>query len=327
VQILTEPEIRSVMSIEHAIDAVTASFTALAHGQAQLPSVMHFDFPEAPGDAHAKGAHIHGSPVFVLKVASGFYNNAAMGLPVSAGLMIAFDANSGQPVALLFDNGYLTNLRTGAAGAVAATHLSESSHTRLGLIGAGTQARFQLEALRTVRTFSAFRVWDRFTQTAQRFATNMAESHGLEVEIVESVEELVGESDLLVTVTPSQEPIVAADWVRPGTLVIAVGADAPDKQELDPVLVRRANGVFADRIDQCVEAGEIHHALQSDFAIENITGELGDVIVGKVTGRRSSEDIIVCDLTGVGTHDAAVAELTISRARDEKLGSELPVPI
>lgn len=325
--VLTEREIRGVMTPETAIEAVTRSFTALARGHAQLPAVMHFDFPDAPGDAHAKGAHIRGSSVFVLKVASGFYRNPQSGLPVTAGLMIAFDATTGQPMSLLLDNGFLTNVRTGAAGAVAVAYLSDESHTRLGLIGAGTQARFQLEAIRTIRALSSIQVWDRHVDTAERFAKEMKGQHELEVRVVESAKRLVKESDLLVTVTPSRTPIVAADWVQPGTLVVAVGADTPQKQELHEDLILRADRVFADRIDQCVEAGEIHHAVRAGFAVQDISGELGDVVDGRIPGRSSAKDVIVCDLTGVGTHDAAVAEVAIARARDAGLGSDLAVPL
>lgn len=327
--ILNEDEIRQLISTTEAIDAVEAGFAALAHGKASLPGVINFTLPsvhspEAPkGESHVKGAYIAGALHFVIKVANSFPDNRALGLPVGSGLMLAFDAISGLLDAILLDNGYLTELRTGAAGAVATRYLAPSTIQRVAFIGAGTQARFQFRAIAAVRHVSSVSIWSRNPVSADAFAREMVDDSGCDAHVAKTVEEAVRGSDLILTATPSSEPLVMADWVEPGTTLIAVGSDTSEKQELDANLLARADVVIADRLSQCAEFGEIHHALTAGLIKrKDVTGELGDVIVGRIPGRTANDQIIVCDLTGVGVQDAAIAGLALEKARLSGLGRQ-----
>lgn len=328
--ILTEDEIRQAISTAEAVDTIEAAFAALAQGQACLPGVINFNLPSAlpsetpQGESHVKGAYITGASHFVIKVANNFYDNRELGLPIGSGLMLAFDATTGFLGAILLDNGYLTDLRTGAAGAVATRYLAPATIQQVAFIGAGTQARFQFRAIATVRHIPSVIVWSRNPANADRFAREIADDRGCEVHVAETVEEAVRRSDLIITTTPSRQSLVFSDWVQPGATLIAVGSDTPDKQELDPNLLTRADLVIADRVSQCAELGEIHHALAAGImALDDISGELGDVVVNHVPGRTTDDQIIVCDLTGVGVQDAAIAGLVLEKARLMDLGREL----
>src|SRR5439155_257615 len=224
---------------------------------------IHLDIPNSGAEAHVKGAHLHGSRFFTIKVASGSYANPDRGLPVGSGIVLVFDSMTGFPRAVLFDNGYLTDLRTGAAGALAADLLANREVHRVGIVGVGTQARYQLAALLGVRTPERVIAFGRSEAKATAFAQEMEKLHRIRVLPAKTVEQAVRGSDVVITVTPSREPLVRAEWIGPGTHVTAVGADGPDKQELEVEVLKKADKVVADRLDQCVRFGEIHHAVEA----------------------------------------------------------------
>lgn len=321
---LGEDEIRRAVTTAEAVDAVEEAFAALARGEARLPDVINLEVPEACGEVHVKGAHLKGTPYFVIKIASGFYDNPNRGLPSGSGLMLAFDAATGFPAALLLDNGYLTDLRTGAAGAVAAKYLSKPVLNKVAVIGTGIQARYQLRALATVRDIPRVAVWGRTAAHAEQAAAEMADELDVDVRVAPSIETALRGADLIITATPSRQPLVEARWVERGAHITAVGSDGPDKQELDVGVLDRASLIVADRLSQCLQLGEIHHAVQAGvISAEDVAGELGEVIIGKVPGRTDEHQITVCDLTGVGIQDAAIALLAIQKAKEMKLGAPI----
>lgn len=326
---LTEEEIRQAISTVEAVDAIEAAFAALAYGKVSLPEVINFTLPSTQlshtpqGESHIKGAHISGALHFVIKVANSFPPNRDLGIPVNSGLMLAFDAITGILDAILFDNGYLTDLRTGAAGAVAARYLASPTIRQAAFIGAGNQARFQFRAIAAVRDIPLVSVWSRNPANADNFAREVVDDRGCDARVAKTVEDAVRNSDLVITTTPSRQALVSADWIQPGATLIAVGSDTPDKQELDPSLLADADVVVADRLSQCAAFGEIHHALTAGvLTIDDITGELGDIVVGRVGGRTAEDQVIVCDLTGVGVQDAAIASLVLEKARLSGLGRQ-----
>jgi ornithine cyclodeaminase len=269
---------------------------------------MGFEIAAARGEVHVKGAHIQDAPVFALKVATGFYHNAARGLPSGAGLSLVFDAGTGFPVALLQDNGYLTDLRTAAAGALAARHLSPEPLGTVAVLGSGVQARLQLRCLALVRHWRQVRAWSPTRAHLEAYCREMADELNVPFSASASAEEAVRDADLVITVTPSRRPLIQAAWLAPHATVIAVGADGPEKQELAAECLARAEKVVADRLSQCLELGEIHHAVRLGLLDPvRVYGELGEVVTGTKPGREGSE-LIVCDLTGVGAQDAAIAE-------------------
>lgn len=308
VRVVGEPEILAAVSVAAAIDAVAGAFAALARGEARLPDVINLDIPESRGEVHVKGAHLAGAPYYAFKLATGFYGNRERGLPTGGGLVLVGDAATGFPVALLLDDGYLTELRTGAAGAVAARHMARQRLSKVAVIGAGVQARFQLRCLAAVRELPSIAVWSRSPERAKACASEVAAELGVEIAAAPTVEAAVRDADLVVTVTPSREPLVRAEWLAPGVHVTAVGSDGPAKQELDVGVLARADRVIADHLGQCLRLGEIHHAVAAGAISQaDVTGELGDVVMGHIAGRESDDEITVCDLTGVGVQDAAIA--------------------
>jgi len=303
VRVLREADVRAALPMAACIDAVEGAFVAYSNGEAELPSVIHLDVPEARGEIHVKAGHIHGAPAYAVKVASGFY---AADPPAIDGLVVVFDAATGAPVAFLLDGGYVTDTRTGAAGGVAARWLAPEHATVVGVVGTGIQARRQVEALRCVRDVTEVRVWGRDADRASAAASDVG---GV---IAPTVREAVDAADMVITCTASTEPLVRAEWIAPGTHITAVGSDGAGKQELDPELLRRADVLVVDSLDQCRRLGELQHALDvADRAVE-----LGTVCAGTSPGRTSSTQLTVCDLTGVGVQDVAAANAVLANAGD-----------
>ncbi|MGB9893031.1 MAG: cyclodeaminase [Candidatus Saccharicenans sp.] len=306
-----EPEIKKLVNLREAIGAVENSFAAYNSGNAVLPGVINLDLPEFQGEVHVKAAYIKGEEYYVIKVASGFYQNPKIGLPVGNGLMLAFRAKTGVLEAILLDNGYLTELRTAAAGAVAAKYLAREKIDRVAVIGSGLQARFQLRALAEVRFFQKVSIWSRNPENVRKYIEEMkAILPDVDFAAADSVEHAVREADLIITATPSREPIVRAEWLKPGVHITAMGSDGPEKQELFPEVLVRADRIFCDSLAQGRRLGEVHHALEAGVITENkISGEIGEIILGLKPGRQSDDEITVADLTGLGVQDAAIAGL------------------
>ncbi|MGE5225860.1 MAG: ornithine cyclodeaminase family protein [Planctomycetaceae bacterium] len=304
VRILHEPDVRVALDMATCIDAVERAFVAYAEGRAELPGVIHLDVPESRGEIHVKAGHLHGEPVYAVKVASGFYGSEP---PAIDGIVVVFDARDGSPVAFLLDGGYLTDTRTGAAGGVAARWLAPSRVRTVAVIGTGIQARRQVEALRVVRRgIEEVRVWGRDAEKAARAAADVG---GV---TARTVEEAVHDADVVVTCTASREPLVFAAWIKAGTHVTAVGSDGPGKQELDPALLRSADVLVVDSLAQCRALGELQHALdEGGRAVE-----LGAICAGRAPGRSTEHELTICDLTGVGVQDVAAAGAVLARAGD-----------
>ncbi|HYJ61554.1 MAG TPA: ornithine cyclodeaminase family protein [Actinomycetota bacterium] len=299
VRILRREDVERALGMAACIDAVEAAFVAYSAGRAELPGVIHLDVPEARGEIHVKAGHIHGAPVYAVKVASGFY--AAEPAAID-GMVIAFDATSGAPVALLLDGGYLTDLRTGAAGGVAARWLAPSPVAKVAVIGTGIQARRQLEALRVVAPGGFdVAVWGRDAARAAAAASDVGGTTAA------TVAAAVEGTDVVITCTASRTPLVTADMLAPSTLVIAVGSDGEGKQELDPEVLRGADAVVVDSLDQSRRLGELQHAPeQAARAVE-----LG-AVVDAGAPRRTVHGWTVCDLTGVGVQDVAAANAVLA---------------
>lgn len=326
VLVLLEAEIRSLIGPAQALREVRDAFAKLARGQATLPGVIGLDIPQHKGEIHVKGAYIHGAPFFAVKAATGFYDNPARGLPMSGGLMLVFDATTGLLAAILFDNGFLTELRTGAAGALAADLLARRVLRRVGIVGSGSQARYQLEALLGVRRPEQVVVWGPSADRAAACALEMRERFGVAATAGPVLREAVVGSDIVITVTPSRVPLVEADWIGPGTHVTAVGSDGPDKIELAPAVLAKAGKVVADSLAQCLRLGEIHHAVDAGLLRpEAVHAELGEVAAGLKPGRSSDDEITVADLTGLGIQDAAVAGFVVGEAQRRGIGRPLDI--
>ncbi len=308
IRIVTETELRDVVALDLAlVDVIERAFTALSEGGVVMPPVLSMDLPQANGEVDVKTAWIPGVESFAIKVSPGFFDNPRIGLPSLNGLMILFSARTGLVEAVFLDNGYLTDLRTAAAGAVAARHLAPERVETAGVIGAGVQARLQIEAAHLVRPFSRVLVHARNPDKARACAADLGRRLGIEAEAVAHPAALVAESQLVVTTTPAREPVLVADWLHPGLHVTAMGSDQDGKCEIEPAALPRADAYVCDRASQCAERGELRAALAAGLWDRGTPPELGDVILGRATGRRSESDITICDLTGTGVQDTAIA--------------------
>jgi len=323
ITILTEAEIRKCIDLDReAVAAVSDGFSRLAAGEATVPPVLAILVPENNGEVDVKTAYMRGLESFAIKIASGFYDNARLGLPTGSGMMVVISAKTGFPEAVLLDNGYLTSVRTGAAGAVAATHLAPKEVTTAGVIGSGSQARYQMRGLKLVRDFRRLLVYGIIPDEVDRYAEEMAPLLGVELIKANSEEEVIRESQVVVTTTPSHEPHVRAEWLHPGLHITAMGSDGEDKQELYPQVLQRADLLACDRKSQCFRLGELHHGLEAGMiSKDDPIVELGELTSGQNSGRETEEQITVCDLTGVGVQDTAIALLGYRKAREQRLGS------
>lgn len=315
VAIVHEVRLRQVMTLdEDGLAAVAEAFAKLAQGQVQMPPVMHIPVPEHEGEVDVKAAHIQGWDHLVLKQSSGFFHNPERGLPSASGLMVVIDAHTGIPAALLLDNGYLTDLRTGLAGALAAQYLAPQPCRRVGVLGAGVQARFQVQALQLVRDFAELWVYARRPEEGARYAAEMEPVCACPVHVATEISSLVQAVDCLITTTPARQALVRAEDLHPGLHITAMGSDAPGKQELAPEVLLCADQLVCDRREQVALLGELQH-LSSEQRQSLVLQELGQLVLGQRLGRQRPEEITVCDLTGTGAQDTAIANLALRRLR------------
>ncbi|MFZ5822230.1 MAG: cyclodeaminase [Chloroflexota bacterium] len=324
IKILNETEIRQCISLDlEAVRVVEEAFIALSEGRASTP-LMSIPVPQHNGEMHVKSAVIQDFDSFAVKIASGFFDNPKHGLPSGSGMMLLFDAHTGFPQAVLLDNGYLTHTRTGAAGAMVAKHFAPQKIATAGVIGAGRQGQFQLRALQLARTFERVLAYDKDADRLKQYVDEMKFALNVEVVAAPSAEAVVRESDYLVTATPSREPFVRAEWLHPGLHITAMGADNGRKQELFPEVLARADRRICDLKAQVFRLGEHHFAAEAGLlSAQDAVDEIGEVVAGRKPGRVSDQEITVCDLTGVGIQDTAIALLAYREAEARGLGLKI----
>lgn len=323
INILTEDELRKVVHLDlDAVDCVESAFASLARGGVVMPPILSMAIPDYNGEVDVKTAYVPGIESFAIKMSPGFFDNPKIGLPSTSGLMILFSARTGTLEALLLDNGYLTDVRTAAAGAVAAKYLAPENANTACILGAGMQAKLQLQALCLVRPIEKASFWARDIAKAEATATEMEQLLGIEVSPAARLEAAVSAVDVIVTTTPSSEPLIRADWLRPGHHVTAMGSDQHHKNELEPACLERADLYVPDRQSQTELLGELHHAISAGVVSgDRRFAELGDIVAGKAGGRAGADDITICDLTGTGIQDTAIATFARQRAEIAEAGT------
>jgi ectoine utilization protein EutC len=325
VLIFTEQELKQYVQLnQEAVKVVEDAFTKLSKNEVMMPPIMRVDIDDQNGEVDVKTAYIKDKEMFAIKISSGFFNNFQLGLPSGNGMMILISTQTGVPEAILLDNGYLTDIRTAAAGAVAAKYLSKESIETVGIIGAGSQARYQLRSLSLVRNFNKVLVYARSPERALAFATEMAVELGVEITAVASAETVVRNSDTVITTTPAKEPIIKAEWLHSGLHITAMGSDAEHKQELEAEVLAKADLLVCDTKAQCARLGELQHALsQGLLSDKSPIIELGDLTSLKVAGRANDEQVTVCDLTGTGVQDTAIALFAYQEMVKRNLGLKI----
>ena len=312
--ILELDEIKRLIDIPQLIREIETGFVLYSEGQVKVPPVGFLHFDDPPGDVHIKYGFVSGDDYYVLKMASGFYNNPELGLPVSDGLLLVFSQKTGELKLILLDKCWLTDMRTAAAGAVAAKHLAAKNINHIGIVGTGVQARLQLEMLRDVVDCKSCSIWGRDSTKVQRMiedlqARERIQTWGLEIKAAETLDDLVLQCNLIVTTTSARSPLIRADLVQKGTHITAMGSDDHGKQELEAELLSKADLVVADSVSQCVDHGECFAAVQGRQLGEDSIVELGQVIKNPAIGRTSEDQITIADLTGVAIQDIQIAKM------------------
>ena len=323
ITILNEAELRAAVKLNtEAVDCIEEAFRLLATKDVVMPPILSFHIPEHNGEVDVKTAYVPGIDSFAIKMSPGFFDNPKLGLPSLNGLMVLFSAKTGIVESVLLDNGYLTEVRTAAAGAVAARWLSREDSEVVGVIGAGGQARLQLEALALVRDIKSARIWGRDPAKAAQCAEECAQALGIEVTVAPDIAVATAGADIVVTTTPSGEPLVSAAHLEPGQHVTAVGSDADYKTELTPEIPAMATPFVCDTLAQSRRQGELRPAIAAGtVAADAVFPEIGQVIAGQKPGRQSASDITVCDLTGTGVQDTAIANLAFQIASSSGAGT------
>ena len=317
-KVLTLGEIKSQIDVPKMIQAIEDGFVLYSEDKVVVPPVGFLNFKDPPGDVHIKYGYVKGDDVYVLKVASGFYDNEKMGVTFGDGVTLVFSQQAGHLQLVLHDECWLTDMRTAAAGAVAARHLAPSKVDCIGIIGTGGQARLQLELLKGIVDCQRCIVWGRDADKVRKMISDLKanatiQEWGIEIEAADSVEALAAQSNLIVTTTSARDAIVLADHVQAGTHITAMGSDDHGKQELAAALLGKADIVVADSISQCVDHGECFHAVKDGSITEESILELGKVIKDPAIGRSNDNQITVADLTGVAIQDIQIAKM-VSRS-------------
>lgn len=280
-------------------------FVAYSNQRSVVPPVGELLFDKPKGETHIKYGYIQQQPYYVIKVASGFYANPQLGLSSSQGLMLLFSQQTGQPVAILLDEGHLTDIRTAAAGALVARYFAPKQVKAIGIIGTGIQAKLQLQFLLKQTDCKTVWVWGRNAPNTQAFVADI--SNECNISIANSPAELAQHANLIVTTTPSHTPLLQAQDIQPGTHITAVGSDTADKQELDSHILAKADLAIADSISQSKSRGEIYRATQNGCLSPNQITELGTALQDATLQRQNDNQITIADLTGVAVQDIMIA--------------------
>jgi len=320
VSLIMRKDIERIVSIGELMGAMEDAFRAKAMGKVSMPTKVYIELPE--GDFRTMMAYIPDLKMACVKVVNVHPSNPAKhGLPTVMATIVLIDPDTGRPLAIM-DGTYLTNMRTGATGGVAAKYLARKNSKVIGMVGAGSQARTQLLALNQVFKIEEVRVCAKTRMECERFVKDM-EPLGLKILINESVEEAVRGCDIIVTTTPVTSPLVKNEWVEEGMHINAIGADAKGKEELDPEILKRAK-VVVDDYEQACQYGELNVPVSKGiFKPEQIHAELGEIIIGRKPGRISDEEITVFDSTGLAIQDLAAAALVYRRAMKLGIASEI----
>ena len=321
--ILNSTEIKDCVQFnKELIPIIEDAFKSLSLGKTVMPPILRVDIEKYHGESDVKAAYIEGLDSFAVKVASGFFNNPKLGLPSSNGLMILLDSQTGTIKSVLLDKGYLTDVRTAIAGAIASKYLSNPESSTVAIIGAGIQARMQLEALTLVRDIKNINVWSRDIQKTHAYIENMSKNFNLNFQAFDNINDLVKNADILITTTPSKKPLIKSSSLPKGIHITAMGSDAEEKNELDSEIIKNCDVYVPDNQSQTMILGELNHAIRKNLIPkQTLFHDLGKIISNPELGRKSKKDITVADLTGTGVQDTAIARYAYAIANKKKLGT------
>ncbi|WP_068471447.1 hypothetical protein [Candidatus Protochlamydia phocaeensis] len=305
-------QIESAIDLPYCLQKIEEGLIAAAQGNVLSPPMGFLHFNQPSGDVHIKYGYLEGQNYYVVKIASGFYGNPGLGLPSSQGVMMLFKKQTGELESILLDEGLLTDIRTGLAGAICAKYLAPPVVDCIGIIGTGTQALHQLHALRTVISCRQVKVWGRDASKARLFAQHPL-LHFFDIEPVSALEEITKSCHLIVTTTPSTSPLLFDHQLMPGTHITAVGSDAEGKQELDASVLLQADLVAADNLEQCRKYGELAYVPHLNSLRRLV--ELGQGLAHPHLLKREPHWSTVADLTGVAVEDIQIASAVFEKLK------------
>ena len=307
------------------IDAVEEAFRAYGKGASKLGPITLLLLEKYEGEHEIKTGYVENYCIST-KILTWYKNNPQRhDIPALTGVIVLNDINDGRTLAVV-DGASITATRTGAAGAIAAKYLARKNSENVGVIGAGTQGRNQVAALREIFQVKRVKVYDAIPQASANYVKDMTTQYGLEVQQADSAAEAVRDADIVITATQSTKALVMSDWINEGVHINAIGADAPGKQELDPSILQRADKVVVDSITQCIERGEIQTAIKLGILKkENIYAELSDIVLGRKPGRTTPREITVFDATGMAVQDITTAYTVYKLATKKGLGTNVPM--
>jgi alanine dehydrogenase len=318
---LAQEEVKSVMDMPSDMHVVESAFRQHGLGKVQMPPKSYLYYNAYNGDLRTMPAYLEEEDITGVKIVNVHPGNPTVGLPTVMALIVLISPQTGEPIAIM-DGTYITDIRTGAAGGIAAKYLARKNSKVIGLIGAGNQAKTQLEALNEVFKPELVKVTSRTKESCEIFIQEAADIVSCEIRYEEKIEKAC-DCDILVTTTPSRKPIVKSQWIKEGTHINAIGADAVGKEELDPELILRSKVVVDDMV-QALHSGEVNVPLSKHYISENdIHAQLGEVMVGRKPGRTSEEEITIFDSTGLAIQDVASAHLVYQRALIKGLGKQV----
>ncbi|MBG76944.1 MAG: cyclodeaminase [Pelagibacteraceae bacterium] len=320
--ILKQEELKNCVSISvEGIKVIEDAFKNLSEGNAIMPPIMRLDIEENNGEVDVKTAYIKGLDSFAIKMSPGFFDNPKIGLPSTGGLMVLLSSKTGTLEAVLLDKGYLTDIRTALAGAISVKYLAKKEISSVGIIGAGAQAKLQLEALMLVRKPSELRIWSRDSNKTKNYITEVNKKFDIKILMTKNPQEVTENSEVVITTTPSTTPLIKSEWLHPGLHITAMGSDAEHKNEIDPQIIKKADMYVCDSQSQTAILGELNHAIKTGLIDKNVKfTEIGDIVSGSKKGRKNDQEITICDLTGTGIQDTAIARLALKKAKNKNLG-------
>jgi len=324
--VLSEEAVKKLLRFEEVTDAVESAFRMKGLGHAQMPAKQYLFMKKYNGDVRTMPAYLEENGTVVVKVVNSHPENRRYGLPTVMAMIILIDPRTGAPIAIMGGT-WITALRTGAAGAIAAKYLANPNPKTIGFVGAGIQARTQLMGLQLVfKKIEEVKVWDRAEKAALKYAEEMRIKYNQEfIYPVKSIKKAVQGADVIVTATPSRKPLVSAEWVDEGTHINSIGADAPGKQELDPAILVKSKIVVDDWSQSC-HGGEINVPLAKGIIKkEDVWGDICEIVAGLKPGRISPDEITVFTSTGLAIQDAAAANVAYQKALKEKIGESVDI--
>ena len=308
--VIGRSEVEAVIDIASMAVDIEAAYVAASAGEVEIPPVGHITFPDVDGDCHIKYGHRRGDADFVIKIATGFPHQSSHGQPTGNGMSLVISATTGEVQAILHDEMLLTDIRTGIGGAIATRRLARSDATKLLIVGTGVQARRQIEAhVELLDRPLDVRVWGRSAAAAATVVDDLRAS--AKAQVATDLAAACRWADIIATSTAADEPIIADEWIAPGTHITAVGADASGKHELDAHLLQRADLLVADSAAQCLDHGEFS-AIADDPERASAVVELGNLLA-RPTLARSTNDITIADLTGIAAQDIAAARNVLAQ--------------